>query len=45
MRNEKQAMVSKYYCYDKETNKYIISVKKGSVPNEEAADIYPFPYG
>ena len=28
-------MVSKYYCYDKETDKYIISVKKDSVPNED----------
>mgnify|MGYP004549771779 FL=1 len=28
-------MVSKYYCYDKETDKYIISVKKNSVPNED----------
>lgn len=35
LRPEKQAVVSKYYCYDKETDKYIISVKKGSVPNED----------
>lgn len=35
LRPEKQAVVSKYYCYDKETNKYIISVKKDSVPNED----------
>lgn len=34
LRPEKQAVVSKYYCYDKETDKYIISVKKDSVPNE-----------
>ncbi len=35
LRPEKQAVVSKYYCYDKETDKYIISVKKDSVPNED----------
>lgn len=35
LRLEKQAVVSKYYCYDKETDKYIISVKKNSVPNED----------
>lgn len=35
LRPEKQAVVSKYYCYDKETDKYIISVKKNSVPNED----------
>lgn len=35
LRPEKQAVVSKYYCYNKETDKYIISVKKGSVPNED----------
>lgn len=35
LRPEKQVVVSKYYCYDKETDKYIISVKKGSVPNED----------
>lgn len=35
LRPEKQTVVSKYYCYDKETDKYIISVKKDSVPNED----------
>ena len=35
LRAEKQAVVSKYYCYDKETDKYIISVKIDSVPNED----------
>lgn len=35
LRPEKQAVVSKYYCYDKETDKYIISVKKDSVPDED----------
>lgn len=35
LRPEKPAVVSKYYCYDKETDKYIISVKKDSVPNED----------
>ena len=35
LRPEKQAVVSKYHCYDKETDKYIISVKKDSVPNED----------
>ena len=35
LRPEKQTVVSKYYCYDKETDKDIISVKKDSVPNED----------
>ena len=26
---------SRYYCYDKKTDKYIISVKKEIVPNED----------
>lgn len=29
---DKQMVVDKYYQYDKDTDKYIISVKKGSVP-------------
>lgn len=29
---DKQMVVNKYYQYDKDTDKYIISVKKGSVP-------------
>lgn len=32
LRADKQAVVSKYYRYDKSTNKYIISVKKDAVP-------------
>lgn len=31
---EKQTIVSKYYRYDKDTDKYIITVKKEDVPNE-----------
>ncbi len=32
---EKQAIVSKYYQYDKSTDKYIISVKKSIVPQPD----------
>ena len=35
LRPEKQAVVSKYYRYDKETDTYVISVKKQSVPCED----------
>lgn len=35
LRPDKQAVVSRYYCYDKETDKYIISTKKETVPNED----------
>lgn len=35
LRPDKQAVVSKYYCYDKETDKYVISVKKDTVTDED----------
>lgn len=35
LRPEKQSIVSKYYLYDTDTDKYIISVKKQNVPNED----------
>lgn len=35
LHKEKQEIVSKYYRYDKETDRYIISVKKSIVPKED----------
>lgn len=35
LRPEKQDVVSKYYLYDEATDKYIISVKKQNVPEED----------
>lgn len=35
LRPEKQAVVSKYYKYDPTTQKYVISVKKSSVPDPD----------
>lgn len=35
LRTDKQAVVSKYYQYDKDTDKYIISVKKSIVPQAD----------
>lgn len=32
---EKQSIISQYYQYNKETNKYVISVKKNCIPNED----------
>lgn len=35
LRSEKQAVVSKHYKYDSATQKYVISVKKSSVPDPD----------
>jgi len=35
LRPEKQMIVAKYYKFDTNTNKYIISVKKNTVPSED----------